>query len=415
MNEGVKPFHILVVLVVAAGAFAGGVVILRKEPPAPRQEAAVQQLAALSVKDEAEDKPAAEPAQPEPPAAPPAVKTAPVAPKATPAPAAPVHKEWVSTIWGLPEPRKLTSKEKAALALLGTVEDTAGFKFSTVRLEDGSSIPGVPPPESEEVTRRVVAKVKALGLPDGFEAVVQELSFHNLNHLIVPVTKPAEWATLATILGQPDAEAGHSDVYVRGPGRSRTYYGVTWQRYGWLEFGVAEGKVRALRAELRHADIVPAESIPGGRTPPDPVKAAEYKKKLPRRGDEAEALRLLGQAADVRVTERKLVKADPNFPALAREANGLVGKDLHPHLLEAARKLRQSRQAEHLVVTPSRPCTVDQMLELMGPGNVRSSDTTTIPGQTLTWYRFGAVEFGGVGAQVKKVRVLCALVSAAKK
>ena len=45
----------------------------------------------------------------------------------------------------------------------------------------------------------------------------------------------------------------------------------------------------------------------------------------------------------------------------------------------------------------------------------RSSDTTTIPGQTLTWYRFGSVDFGAVGGQVKKVRVLCAHVSAAKK
>src|SRR5581483_7311934 len=101
--------------------------------------AAAASLAAISVKEEAEEKPAAEPAPPPAarPAAPPvkaaapaAAKPAPAAPKAVPVPV-PEKSEWVSTIGGLPSPRKLTAKEKAALAGLGTGEDTAGFKFSS--------------------------------------------------------------------------------------------------------------------------------------------------------------------------------------------------------------------------------------------------------------------------------------------
>ena len=41
--------------------------------------------------------------------------------------------------------------------------------------------------------------------------------------------------------------------------------------------------------------------------------------------------------------------------------------------------------------------------------------TTTIPGQTLKWHRYFWLEFGAVDAQVKKIRIQCAVMPAAKK
>ena len=46
-------------------------------------------------------------------------------------------------------------------------------------------------------------------------------------------------------------------------------------------------------------DVVPAESIPGGRSPPDPAKVERKKKSKTPGPREQNALRPLGQAGDV--------------------------------------------------------------------------------------------------------------------
>lgn len=412
MNDGRKTLQVVLFLGLALSTFAGGFFLLQKDNPAPIAPPANAERQAEEEKAQAPDKP--------PKANPPDVaeNAKPAAPKVAPLAAvksAPVAKTetgtWtLKTIWGLPKPRKLTAKEKQALAQLGTVEDVQDFKFSRVVLDDGSVIPGKPAPDATEVTRRMVDKVRTLGLADGFEAMIHELAVFNLNHLSVPVSNAVSWKSLEATLGPPDGSS-EGDVYLKGP--PRVYYRVAWKRYGWLEFGVGQDRVRVVRAEMRHAEIVPAESIPGGRTPPDPAKAMRSRRT--RKGDESEALRLLGQAAAVRVTARKGVKPDQNFDIAARDASDLIGKDLDPNMLEMARKFKKSSQVDYLLVTPNKSCSIEQILDILGETNMTSLDTTTLPGQTLKWYRFVWIEFGAIDKDVKRVRMQCVHVPSASK
>ena len=66
--------------------------------------------------------------------------------------------------YGLPNPRGLTAQEKAALNLLGGVADIQGYNFARTTLEDGSTIPGVPPLERGEVRKRLFDTVAAKGM-----------------------------------------------------------------------------------------------------------------------------------------------------------------------------------------------------------------------------------------------------------
>ncbi len=324
---------------------------------------------------------------------------------------APDKSMWkVKTMFGLPKPHKLNAKEKAALKLLGGARDEPQFKFSSMELEDGSRIPGTPLLESKDVKQRVLGKVKDMGIADGFEAAILELAPHNLNNLILPVDKTPPWTELQSILGAADSSSEGDLWFTETKVRVNAYYRITWHRYGWLYFGVGKDLVRAIKADMRHAEIVAAETYPGGRSPPDPARVAERKKKEKPKGPrEQNALRLLGQAVDVRVATRKSLKPDPKLNALVTGANELAGKDLYPHMIETARKLKESRQSDYLLVTPSNTITLDELNKVMGVTSMTNTDATTLPGKTLTWHRHFWLEFGVADGQVKKVRIHCSV------
>ena len=190
MNGGIKAIHILVAFAIAAVAFGAGVFALRsgKEVSATVQKPAAP-LPFNAPPAEVGEQPAADvPAKKaESPVARAAVKSA-VVPagsavdKGKPVSAVssavridapPGKSPWtLKTIWGLPNPRKLGAKEKEALKLLGGARDAPQFKFSRVELDDGSTIPGTPSMDADDVKKRVLDKVKSKGMADGFEAVI---------------------------------------------------------------------------------------------------------------------------------------------------------------------------------------------------------------------------------------------------
>ncbi len=363
--------------------------------------------------------PAAEGPRPAAPAPTPAQDTpaGPPKPATTPAPGgrlivAPDQGWTVNTIFGLPAPRKLYGKEKAALHRLGTTSDVHTYKFNRITLADGSTIPGTPLPTEKEVKEQVVTAVKRQGLADGFETAVLALAPRGLYHLTVQVSEAPEWSAVEPPLGKPDGKS-EADLWLEAPqSKGRTHLRVAWMRYGWLEFGVGQGKVRAVRADMSHADLVEAHTVPGGRSAPDPSKAATTKKPKPHRSPtepaaEVDALKLLGHALDAGVTTRKSPVRDPKLDELTRRAPSLAGKDLYPDAIEFARQLKRSVRSEFLVITPSKNPTIEEVTDLLGDPTRTEADATTVPGQRLTWHRYFWLDFGTVGGKVVKVRLNC--------
>lgn len=416
MNDNSKA----IVGVVGAGlvAFVLGVVLMggSSNNPPPRSE------------DRPVNEPGAEAPAPPLPAervAPAAKATEEPAPVVRPAPARvdppPVQpqagpKDWdgtwkVKTLWGLPRPRSLTAEEKAGLKMLGSAVDTNTYKFSSITLDDGSRIPGVPPPGEKGIKAIVLGKIQELGLADGFEAAIARLADHNLNHLTVQVTKTPDWTAVRQVAGDPDSQS-ESEVFLDKPGgRGRERYRMTWYRYGWLEFGVGDDKVRAIRADLTKADIVPAESIPGGRSPPDPDYVAKrLEKEKRKRGPgspprEVDALKLMGRVVDIRANQRNVVKRDPVIDAVARKAGALVGKDIYPDVLEYALAFKKSPQVDYIILTPSNTPSLKELIDIMDDTNITFDDRTTLPGTTIKWHRYMWLEFGIVDDKVAKIKI----------
>jgi hypothetical protein len=318
----------------------------------------------------------------------------------------------LKTMFGLPSPRKLTKKEKAGLQLLGSADDTHTYKFNRMTLDDGSTIPGTPAPNSKEIKDRVVGPIKKLGLADGFEAAVIDLAPRGLSFLTVQVSTEQAWTEVEPVVGKPDGQS-EDDVWLKPPtGRGQAYYRIGWFRYGWLEFGVGQGKVRVIRADMRHAEVVAAETIPGGRSPADPAKAKSAKKHKQHRSPtdqavEVDALQLLGRAKDVKVTTRRSLKQDSQLDQLVKSAESLNGKDVYPGAIETARRLKQSLRSEYLVFTPTANVTINQIQELLGDPFSSQADTGVAKSQRITWHRYHWLEFGTVGSKVVTVRLNC--------
>ncbi|HEY1375263.1 MAG TPA: hypothetical protein VGF55_00625 [Gemmataceae bacterium] len=415
MSTGLK-------LLITAGVFGAGIltfalgVVFLGGPQlddAPAETAAAPEQAARPFFASAPaDKPAAtdKPAPADPPPAPPAAKS-----KGTPGPKlqiAPDQGWTTSTMWGLAAPRKLTGHEKAALNLLGTADSTNTYKFNRVTLDDGSTIPAMPAPTDKELKEMAIGPIKQRGMADGFEAAILALAPRGLYHLTIQVSETPDWKAVEALLGKPDGTS-ESDIYLDTPQhRGRTHFRVAWMRYGWLEFGVGQGKVRAVRAEMRFCDVVAAESVPGGRSAPDPAKAATAKKPKPHRSPtepaaEVDALKLLGHVLDAKVTTRHSNARDPKLDALVRRAPSVAGQDVYPAAIEFARQLKTSIRAEYLVITPSKNPSIGEVTELLGDPNRTESETTTIPGQKLTWHRYFWLDFGVVAGRVMRVRLNC--------
>lgn len=184
--------------------------------------------------------------------------------------------------YGIPNPRLLTDREKAALNLLGKATQLHSSRFTRKTLDDGSTIPGAPPLDMAEVKRRLFDKTATKGMGPGFEEFIREVAVQNPDHFEVVISREANWADVAKVL--IDARK------VPGPSRA---FGVefTWYSIGdadkgdWLSFGVSSGKVRMVRAyfgstmvfnfngDVQNSPLVPAELVPGGRSDPDPTRA----------------------------------------------------------------------------------------------------------------------------------------------
>jgi hypothetical protein len=316
----------------------------------------------------------------------------------------------LKTMFGLPAPRKLTAKEKAGLRLLGTADDTHTYKFNRMTLDDGSTIPGTPVLSSKEIKDRVIGPIKKLGLADGFEAAVIDLAPHSLQYLTVQVSAEPNWTEVEPSLGKAEGQS-EGDVWLRPPtGQGTAYYRIGWFRYGWLEFGVGQGKVRVIRADMRHAEVVAAETVPGGRSPADPNHVAKKQKQHRSPTEpaaEVDALQLLGRAKDVKVTTRRSNQRDPKLDQLVQSAESLNGKDIYPGAIETARRLKQSLRSEYLIFTPTNAVTIDQIIELLGDPFSTQADTGIAKTQRMTWHRYHWLEFGTVAGKVVTVRLNC--------
>jgi hypothetical protein len=277
MGDGRKILPLAVALLAGAAAFGAGVMWLGGgDQPTPHERvAAAAPTARLAVEETPTTDPAASPEQ----------ATTFVLPTRTPAsfgpgpvsvPAARQGPWAKRSGYGLPDPRPLTAAEKQALNLLGDGVKTAGYKFSRVTLDDGSTVPGVPPLRPEEVESLVLGKVRSQGIGDGFEDAVRTLAVQNPNYLMLKVSREAAWAELEQILGPQQTAHGPRTVYYAPPGqRGQVVYQMTWYGSGWLSFGVDSGRVRMIQASfpMFGPGLVPAESVPGGRSLPDPSKA----------------------------------------------------------------------------------------------------------------------------------------------
>jgi hypothetical protein len=407
MSSGLKLAHVAVAVAVCAAVYVAGVFFMvdkaLENPPAmPPLAAIAPDAPPIPAPMPPMAEAAAEPAAPAPVAAPPAAvvpNNAPVVPAT----------EWtLKTIFGLPAPRKLTAKEKAGLLMLGTADDTQGFEFNRMTLDDGSTIPGSPALSAQEVRERIAGPIKKLGLADGFEAAVIDLAPHSLHHLTIQTSETPDWAAVQAVVGKEESKF-EGDIWLRLPNKKGTvYFRIAWFRYGWLEFGVGEGKVRVVKAEMRYADIVPAESIPGGRSAPD---ASKVKRKKQYRSPtepaaEVDALKLLGRAVEVRIVRRSVGK-DTKLDELVHSAQALTGKDIYPGAVEKSREMKSSIKVQYLSIVPSQNVPIEQIVDLLGDPFKTKADTTTIPGQALTWHLYHWLEFGTVDGKVVKVRVNC--------
>jgi hypothetical protein len=409
MGDGLKLGQIAGVVVAGMAAFVGGVyymvaTALQSQPETPPLVPFTQV-----------EPPNVGVFKPEPPAeapvAPPAANpNDTLRPVAAPKKAAVPDLGWtVKTIWGLPSPRKLTAKEKAGLAMLGTAEDTHGYEFNSVTIEDGSRIPGTPALSSKETKEHVLGPIKSLGLADGFEAAVIDLAPHSLHHLSVQVSNTPDWIDVQAVLGKPEGQS-EGDVYLKPPtGRGSSYFRVAWFRYGWLEFGVAEAKVRVIKANMRYAEIVPAESIPGGRSAPDPAKATLTKKPKPHRSPtepaaEVDVLKLLGHAVSVKANILRSPRKDPQQDALVRNAEKLEGRAIYPGAIEQARQAKESHKIQSLTITTSQNPTIEQIIDLLGDPIRTKPDASNA---SLKWHIYFWLEFGVESGKVVKVKINC--------
>lgn len=315
--------------------------------------------------------------------------------------------------YGLPNPRKLTTQEKAALRLLGTSNEVHSFKFSRTTLDDGSTIPGVPDLSSEQVRERVLRPIREKGLADGFEEAIRSLAVHNPNHINVLVTQHADWADVQKALGikaELNPDAG-SDFSYRSPDGKAVRYKIQWISSGWLSFGVDSGKVRAIRAAfggflVSYPEYIAAEDVPGGRSDPDPAKALKTPKRRPANAPPrpVETMQKLGKAAQITVVPYPVKKEPAIVKKLVAE---LTGKPIYPDIVEAARELKGKREVLELIITPSEAMTLDKMTDIMPDTRMRREDPRTFPGLKVTWYNYHWIEFGIVDGQVKKVRMHC--------
>jgi hypothetical protein len=276
----------------------------------------------------------------------------------------------------------------------------------------------VPELQNGEVKKRLLDKVAAKGIADGFEEFIREIAIQNPIYIEVNVSREAAWADVSKALGQAE----------KIPGREAAskYGGTTWYNTGkidsgdWLSFGVISDQVRHLRASFPSSyyapngvfpvdsPLLPVEMVPGGRSLPDPEKAVKKGKFRPAAAGprEIEFFEKLGVARDCRVVlfdpPRKTNKVDAD--EIVQEA---IGKALYPNLLAAARKLQRT-QVSHLIVTPSLTMSLDEMTDIMNDTPFRTYDSKTFPGTKVRWYRYHQwLEVGIADGQVKKIRINC--------
>ena len=408
MGNGIKPLHLLGVAVLGAAVFGAGVVLMggpwtqSAEPPA------------VAVAPKEDTAPPDEPPADDPIKAP--QRQAPrVAPDPDPAPPGKGPPVWngkweKSSGLGLPNPHRLSDNEKAALNLLGGATDTHTFSFSSETLDDGSTVPGVPPLSAQEVKDIILSKIRAKGMGDGFEDAIRTLAVHNPSHLSVWVSQPRDWADLQKLLDKRELGKPETASF-RVPGGRPVRYQIQWASYGWLAFGVDSGKVRLVAANFGFGsnELVAAESIPGGRSAPDPSKALKKPKPRPANAPprQVDALQRLGNVVDVKVVPYPAAKRDAKFEALVKTADEAVGKPLHPDLIETARKVREGQKVLELIVTTSRSIPVDELTDIMGGTRFIHDDATTFSGTALKWYVYYWLEFGVADGKVQKVRVHC--------
>jgi hypothetical protein len=212
--------------------------------------------------------------------------------------------------YGLPNPRRLTDREKKALNLLGKAEAIHSAPYSRKTLNDGSTIPGVPPLEKGEAKKRLLEKVEAKGLGDGFDEYVREMAIQNPDHIEITITNQADWEDVEKVL-----TGGNDPSYKK----SANAYPLIWKYSGdtskgdWLCFGLSAGKVRYVKAEFpmrlmigtadaENSALIAAELVPGGRSLPDPDKAWKKAKPRPKEAGppEIEVLQKLGVVNDVK-------------------------------------------------------------------------------------------------------------------
>jgi hypothetical protein len=126
---------------------------------------------------------------------------------------------------GLPNPHRLSDNENAALYLLGGATDTHTFAFSSQTLDDGSTVPGVPPLSAQEVKDIVLGKIRTKGMGDGFEDAIRTLAVHNPSHLSVWVAQPRDWADLQKLLDKRELSRPETASF-RPPGDRPVRYQI---------------------------------------------------------------------------------------------------------------------------------------------------------------------------------------------
>jgi hypothetical protein len=316
--------------------------------------------------------------------------------------------------YGLPNPRKLTSREKSALNMLGKAEAIHRANYTRIPLPDGSTIPGVPTIDGNEAKKRLLDKVALKGLGDGFEEFVREMAIQNPDYIEIAITNQADWEDVEKVL------KGTNDASYK---KSANAFPIVWRQSGdakegdWLSFGLSAGKVRYVKASFpmrlligpqdpENAPLIAAELVPGGRSPPDPDKA--YKKFKPRPRDagppEIEVLQKLGVVKDVKVVFVEGKNTGGKLDSENKKAEEAIDKPLYPDLVGTARKFQRT-QVTSLIVTPSKSISLDELTDIMNDTTLRTDDTTTFPGMKVRWYHYSWMEFGIVEGQVKKVRM----------
>jgi hypothetical protein len=313
--------------------------------------------------------------------------------------------------YGLPNPRKLTDEEKAALKLLGSAIDIQGYKFSGTTLDDGSTIPGLPSLSGDEVREIVLGKIRSKGLADGFEEAIQSIAVHNPNQLTVITSQQAELAAVEKALGiKAEFKVKPTNV---GWWHERKFhsYQIQWINSGWLRFGVDSGAVKMIRAEfdgfmVSYPEYIAAEDVPGGRSDPDPSKALKKAKVRPANAPvpPVEVLTKLGDIKDIIVVPRPGRKDSEATRKLAAE---LAGKPLYPDMIEAALQCKGPSEVWDFLITSNATMSVDEMTDIMTDTRMRRDDSRTFPGLTVKWYSYFWLEFGIVEGKVQKIRIHC--------